>query len=185
MVQKQQHPIIDSAAQRRQARPGEREHARAGRSLTRRPPRTGGRETVPRRNIAHPHHHHVKTRESMRAREHASGADRLTGAASGAASGATADRRHQHQRPSNQRQRPSCAARWCIEFLSRSVRALSHGGAASDLGSRSEPANAARFGKYLSRAPSHASATGPVNQRIWEAGNSGLVWVGVADELCA
>ncbi|SFO25754.1 hypothetical protein SAMN05216330_102434 [Bradyrhizobium sp. Ghvi] len=159
----------------------------AGRSLALRPPDTGWASqlrTCPqslnrhlRHNTAHHHQQHAKTRESIRARERASGA----GGLAGAWRCETAVRRHRHQRPPAQRQRPSCAARWCVQFLSRSFRASTSGEPPANSAARPRPRMPPLFGKYLSAREVVASATRPVNQRIWEAGKSGLVSLRGAD----
>lgn len=106
------------------------------------------------------------------ARQRARGAEPLVGASRHA----DADRTNRHRRRSNQSGAHACTARWWRCFSRRSFRERTGRQPPASSPARPRRTLAAFSPKYLSPPGSHASAMGPVNHRISETENSGLVF---------
>lgn len=129
-------------------------------------------------NTFHNHHSTAKRIDySAGAHQRARGVELLVGALRHA----DADRTNRHQRRCNQRHRPSCGARWWLEIPSRTLRRRAAEPAPARSPASPSPRHQGDFGKYLSPGRRHASATGPVNHRIWDFKISGFVFFRGAD----
>lgn len=161
------------AAQRRQARQGERACTQwARRTLSRRSPCTCGPGSDPFPNSCAHHQQHAEQIDRLRAREPATrGAERQFGAGAHGDAG----RSNPRQRRSNQRGAHACTARWWRCFSSRSFRERAGKEPRASSPARPRRTLAAFSPKYLSPPGSHASAMGPSLQCIWENPNASLV----------
>ncbi|MGY3233358.1 hypothetical protein ACVMAJ_000248 [Bradyrhizobium sp. USDA 4448] len=124
------------------------------------------------RKTADHHQQHRQQIDRLRARERASGAAEWL---AWAASCGTADRRHRHQRPPNERHRPSYARRWRLQILSRCFETRVATPLCTPLPAALRRTLTGFLPKYLLTLRRHASAMGPSFQRIWKTAFSSFV----------